>query len=323
MNRETLIVLLLLVGTFVSGTIAATVVQERKSKKVTRVKRPQFTEKDWDGIYFEDLFKEGLVGPRPDKLKPGERGANPNPVAQTDSPTGDNDAAEFAWSKFLTSETIEDEVKLIQKQLALDVTTPVKFKSEYAKAHQSFSVLSLLFGIIREYDGEVRWKRYASEAQISFERAAANSRVGTIQAYESCKRRKGDLEEMVRGGNFEVSEKPPETLDWSVVVYRTPIMKRLQISKDALKLLSANKGEFTDGIDKALHESEIVAALAQTLIRENMEDADDDGYWAFATEMSDAAIQAKRACANQDYEAAAKAINLIDQSCNNCHDEWR
>lgn len=310
--------------TLVSGTFAATVVQERKSKKVNRVKRPQFSKNDWDGIYFENLFDEGLAGARPAKLAP-----NNNALAQTGSdPVGSglennpNDG-QFEWSRFVSASTIEDEVKALQKQLILDVTTPVKFKSDYAKAHQSFAILSMLFGIIREYDGDVRWQRFAADAQISFERAAANSRVGTIQAYESCKRRKGDLEEMVRGGNFATSEKAPESLDWSSVIDRTPIMKRLQESKDALKQSSANEGGFSKDIDSVLHESELVGAMAHALMRENMTDADDEGYLAFAQSMSQAANEVKDACKNQDYQAAAKAINRIDQSCNNCHDEWK
>ena len=184
-------------------------------------------------------------------------------------------------------------------------------------------MLSMLFGIVREYDSEVRWKRFANEAQISFERAAANSRVGTIQAYESCKRRKGDLEEMVRGGNFNASEKAPEELDWSAVIDRSPIMKRLQESKELLKQLSSNEKEFSGGTEKIFHESELIAAMGYALMMENMTDADDDGYLDLSKSMIEAANQTKNAVMNNDYEAASTAINLIDQSCNNCHDEWK
>ena len=231
--------------------------------------------------------------------------------------------ASSQWSGLVSASTIEDEVKTIQSRLAMEVTTPVKFKSEYSKAHQSFSMLSMLFGIIREYDSDVRWKRFANEAQISFERAAANSRVGTIQAFESCKRRKGDLEEMVRGGNFNASEKAPEELDWSAVVDRSPIMKRLQESKELLKQMSANEKEFSDGTEKIFHESELVAAMGYALMKENMTDADDDGYLDLSKAMIEAASQTKAAVLNNDYDAASTAINLIDQSCNNCHDEWK
>jgi hypothetical protein len=180
----------------------------------------------------------------------------------------------------------------------------------------------MVFAIVREYDDEVRWKKFAGEAQASFERAAANSRVGTIQAYESCKRRKGDLEEMVRGGNFASDDKAPETLDWSTVVERSPIMDRLDESRTRLKQLTSSKGEFSKGIDKVTHEAQLVAAIAMVLTRENMTDADDDGYVEYAMAMNKAALEIRDACRNQDYELASRAANTVIQSCDDCHGEW-
>ena len=317
MNRRSFLILSLVTAITASGLMAAVVVQDRKVKKVKRVKRPTFTQRDWDGIYFNDLFAEGLVGQRPsvaDQVAAQAQAEN----------TGEASASgEFAWTNYISGSTIEDEVKALQSQLIKDITTPVKFKSEYNKAHQSFSMLSMLFAIIREYDGDVRWERSADVAQVSFERAAANSRVGTIQAYESCKRRKEDLQELIRGGNFAGQEKAPDELDWSIVVDRTPIMKRLEISNAQLKQLTANEGSFKKEIETIAHESELVAAMAETIIRENMTDAEDDGYVEFAKAMSAAAVSVTKACENEDYDAASNAVNLIGQSCSNCHDEWR
>jgi len=287
---------------FVTGAVAAVVVQ-----------------RDWDGIYFEDLFKEGLVGDRPERMIPGKTKSNPIGGAKNQ----ESNNAEFAWSKHVSASTIEDEVKSIQNQLALDITTPVKFKSEYAKSHQSFSILSMVFGIVREYDGDVRWKKDAAAAQASFQKAAANSRVGTIQAYESCKSRNEDLREMVRGGNFAETEKPADTLDWSAVIDRNPIMHRLEVSRQKLKELTANQGEFNRGIEYVLHESQMVAAMAQALQRQNMPDYDEDGYTDYTKQMGNVATQAAQACKTQDYESASQAINLIGQACSNCHDEWK
>ena len=320
MKHNTIVILALIVATSLSGAMAAVVVQERKTKKVTRVKRPEFTQRDWDGIYFENLFEEGLVGERPGKIAPGNA---PSITADVDVVNNGNSGGSVAWSKYISGETIENEVKSLQATLIKDITSPVKFKSEYKKSHQSFSMLSMLFGVIREYDSDVRWKKYAGVAQASFERAAANARVGTSQAYESCKRRRGDLEELVRGGNFPSSDPAPETLDWSSVVLHSPLMFRLQTSDALLKQMTANKGDFTKSIDKVYHESELVAAMAQTLIRENMYNADDDGYREYAKAMSSAASKVTHACKNQDYEAASAAVNLISQSCDNCHDDWK
>jgi len=63
--------------------------------------------------------------------------------------------------------------------------------------------------------------------------------------------------------------------------------------------------------------------MAQVLMRENMSDAEDDGYSDYARSMSAAATQAAEACKTQNFEEATKAVNLISQSCSNCHDEWK
>ncbi len=316
----------LVLACVVSGALAATAVQERnvnerKVKKVTRVKRPTFAPRDWDGIYFNNLFEEGLEGQRPQPANPSSGSSNTGgpTVAAVETPS---DESGFSWSKNIDRGTIEDEVKSLQKLLAMDVTTPIKFKSEYGKVHHSFAMLSMVFAIVREYDDEVRWKKFAGEAQASFEKAAANSRVGTSQAYESCKRRKGDLEEMVRGGNFASDDKAPEDLDWSSVIERSPIMERLDESRTRLKQLTSSKSEFTKGIQTINHEAQLVAAIAMVLTRENMVDADDDGYVEFAEAMNKAALEIRDACRNQDYELASRAANSVIQSCDNCHGEW-
>ena len=322
MKPDRVIAICLIVLCIVSGAVAASAVQERKTKKVTRVKRPSFTERDWDGVYFENLFEEGLVGDRPQRPIPG-----------TTPSTGEAEAAEqnqvltpadgLEWSSLIQRTTLEDEVKRLQRQLTLDVTTPIKFKTDYAKAHQSYSLLSMLFAIIREYDRDVRWQDFAPTAQVSFEKAAANARVGTSQSYESCRRRLADLTEMVRGGNFPADERTPETLDWSTVVDRSPMMERLQESQDQLKRLTASKGEFARDLATAVHEAELVAAIAAVLTRKGMTDAEDQGYTEFAHSMNESAMKIVEACKNSDFEAASRAVNATRQACDDCHSEWR
>jgi hypothetical protein len=317
-----ILVLGLIVCSLVSTAVAAVVVQERKTKKVQRIKRPNFTQRDWDGVYFEDLFAQGLRGDRPASSMPGTRptpgGSEPTDVADTNSTEG-----QFAWSKVISRATIEDEIKTIQNSLATDITTPVKFKSDYAKINRSFSMLSMLFAIIREYDADVRCKEDGSQAQASFAVAAANSRVGTIQAYNSCKRRRDMLTDLVRGGNFPEDEKPMVDMDWSKVVDRTPLMKRLEESMNQIKTLTSSKGEFSGDSETLLRELEMVSAIGLILNRENMTDADDDGYAEFAVTMQQSAAKGATATKNGDYEGASQAANKIGQSCADCHSEWR
>ena len=324
MKQYQLPLTLILASLVVSGTFAATVIQqERKTKKVRRVQRPKFTQRDWDGVYFENLFEEGLVGDRPEKADPAMMAEstqnNSNAAANADSAN----SSQSGWSEVVGRTTLEDEIKALQLQLATQITTPIKFKTEYGKAHQSFSMLSMMFAIIREYDDEVRWKKFGAAAQASFQKAAANSRVGTTQAFESCRTRKMDLEELVRGGNFASDDPVPDALDWSNVVDHSPIMDRLSESRDRMKEMTSAEGEFKSRIDELMHEAELVAAMSQVLIKENMPYADEDGYVEFAIQMSQHAEKISAACKNQDYEVASKFANAVRQSCDDCHGEYQ
>lgn len=318
MSQRRFILIMTMTLTVVCGTTWAGL-QEKKPKRVQRVKRPVFSKKDWDGIYFENLFEEGLVGNRPDPA--------PIPKPRSDSQSKPVEAihsAGFAWSKLIANDVIEDEIKSAEQALRRDVTTPVEFKSGYAKARQSFSMLSLMFGIIREYDSEdIRWKKYAPSAQATFARTAGTSQVGTEQAFQSAKRNTENLTELIRGGTFETSDQPPEELQWPQVVNRNPMMVRLQAAIDKLKPATANKTEFENNIDQVYHEASIVAAIGQSLIRKNMDEADKESYVAFAKSMSTAATELVAAAKNQNYDRGSKAVNLIEQSCSNCHSEWR
>ena len=234
------------------------------------------------------------------------------------------DLTGFAWGSFIANDVIEDEIKSLEQALRRDVTTPVEFKSGYAKVRQSFSMLSLMFGIVREYDQEdIRWKKYAPSAQVAFERAAGTSRVGTEQAYQSAKRNTEHLTELIRGGSFAATEQPPEVLRWPQVVDRNPMMVRLQAAIDGLKPATANKTEFVKNIDQVYHEASLIAAIGQALIREDMDEADEEDYAALAKSMSLAASELVTAARNQNYENGSKTFNLIEQSCSNCHSEWR
>jgi cytochrome c556 len=325
LTRERFSNVALRVGLILVGTLAHlpafTSGQEQTSKPVPRVQRPTFSKSDWDGIYFENLFEEGLVGERPQTLSPNTAAPAASVVPQSmpasDAITG------AVWNQLISSTTIEDEVKSIQKQLVTEITTPIRFKSDYPKAHRHFSALSMLFAIISQYESAVRWKEDAARAQVAFWRAASNARVGTTQAYESCKSRTELLNELVRGGKFVGEEKAPDDLDWSSVVDRNPLMHRLQESIDRLKASTSSKSEFSKHAAETIHEAELLAAIALVLAQENMTDADDEGYRVYAHSLQKFAQAAAQSAKSNDFDSVSAAINNAAQACDACHGEWR
>ena len=303
--------------------------QDDDPKKVIRAKRPTFEKKDWEGTWFENIFKEGLVGQRPNNFGAMAGNANSNNSSGNNSSgnstnnAGAGTTSGEKWSEIIAASVIEDEIKRIQIALNQQVTTPVKFASGYRRSRESFSMLSMLFQIIREYDADVRFKEDADFAQAAFERAAASSRVGSQQAYQNAKRRRDDLAELVRGSSFPQDEKPDPDTDWSLVVDRNQLMVRLQKSIDKLKPMTANKSEMSSNIEDIFHEANIVAAIGKVLVKDGMEDGEEESYADPSNAMTKAALDVISATKTNDLDLASKSVNLIDQSCTNCHDEWR
>ena len=321
-RRQVFTIALLLSSVCVGGVIAIAFQQEQpRPRKVTRVKRPVFTERDWDGIYFEDLFRDGLVGQRPRKIEAAKSVASQ--ASQAESSQAVAESGNAVWSKLIAGFVIEDEIKRINQQLEQDVTSPAKFKSDYAKVRQSYSMLSLMFAVIREYDGDVRWKEFSPKAQVAFARTAANARVGSQQAYQSAKLRKDELADMIRGGGFDSNEEVSDSLEWPLVIDRGALMARLQVSVDTIRPMLANKSEFANNVETIEHEASLIAVMSDVLTREGMDEADEDDYTIYARNMLSAARDVVEGAKTGNFEIASPGYNTVVQSCSNCHEEWR
>lgn len=321
MARSRHLLILIVLAATLAGTALATAWQqsETRLRKVKRVRRPIFTPRDWEGVYFENLYRDALVGSRPDQVAPVDR-----PLVGVDSePPMAEEGESAGWSALVPGFILEDEIKKLQQLLGEQITSPAKFRSDYGTVRQSLEMLSLLFAVIREYEGEVRWQDEAGLAQATFARSAANARVGTQQAFQSAQRSRDALAALVRGEKFESSEEIPESLEWPRVVDRNSLMIRLEAAVGVLRPAIANEREFSDQQEAIEHQACLIAMIGDVLVKEGMEAADEEDYAIHSLHMRDAARLLAAAARDGRFEAAAAPFNTLSQSCSDCHQEWR
>src|SRR5690606_23492973 len=97
------------------------------------------------------------LGPGVGKKKPMIAASGATPTSSGAEDAGSDEGA-FAWSKLISPETLEDEVKAHKALVDESVNTPGPFKGGSNRdARVQFSTLAVLFAIIAEYDGRVRW----------------------------------------------------------------------------------------------------------------------------------------------------------------------
>lgn len=317
--------------TFSAGIIVALfvpqilfLVQEKPRDPITRAKRPKFEKTE--GVFFNNLFEEALVGERPKNLgsanqpKIVKNGEAPNSGDNSSVPSGGS----YPWSKLIAAGTIEDEVKSIKMNLDKTITTPTKFASGDSKiARVDYSVLAMLFAIVSEYDGEVKWKKYAGGARDAFAKCAANASTSTEQAYQQAKQRKQDLADMLNGGSVSFANSD-EANDWSKICDRTPLMLRMKVAYfNVIKPGTANAGEFKSNKEAIAREAALIATIGEVLTRNGMEDGDDESYASHAKTMTKGALDILEAIKLDSVDQASKAAGVIDQACDKCHEDWK
>ncbi len=291
-----------------------------------RARPPRWSKRDSD-VFFGDA-REKLNGPRPSAGSGGGSSAAPlasgGTPSATDSAPTPSDGGTFAWSNLISSDTIEGEVKALQKEISETVQTPAQFKGGgYKDGRRQFTELAALLGIIAEYDGEVRWKSSASGLRDLVGRAGQNCKVGTDASFNEAKLRKEDIEKLVRGESPQVEKGDPKP-KWDKVAGRPPLMQRLEkCQQQAIGVWTADQGEFKKNAEKLEREAEILAALAELIQREGYEYADDDTYLGYAKQMRDAGKTVAEAARNKNYDGARKASGDISKACSSCHEGYR
>jgi hypothetical protein len=282
--------------------------------------RPPEWSRDVLDTFFEDA-REKLVGPRPN-YGAGADQQNSQDASSSLPTDGDNG---FTWSKLITTETLESEVKRLSQSLSSAVTTPSAFKGGgYKAARRDFSELAVLFAVTAQYGNDARWQDAAAGLRESFSRAGFNCRVGTDESYRAATAGKQDLADLVRGGRPQVAKADAAVADWSKVAARPPLMQRINIAhQERLTKWLADANSFRRNQSDVAHEAQIVALLAEVIHREEFEFWDDETFVGYANELRQAASAVSAAAASNNFEGAREAIGRATKACTDCHDGYR
>ncbi|MGI9516490.1 MAG: hypothetical protein ACR2NP_05570, partial [Pirellulaceae bacterium] len=256
-----------------AGWAVASQIQQRTPERpVTRAQRPVFEQKDWDSIFFEDIFAEGLSGERP--------GFESGPVTEAVVDVGTPSSG--GWAGIIDAAELENEVKRLQVEVSTQITTPVRFKTSHTQISDTFSQLAMLFAVIGQYEDQVRWQDAAVAARYAFSDASAKTRKDDMAAFNAAKQRSETLTEMVRGGKFPDEPEAGDSTaveDWSAVIDRSIIMERLEVSvSELLKEPTSSEDALKADGDVVIHEADMIALMGRVLQQPGMYDADDDDY---------------------------------------------
>lgn len=298
-----------------------------------RAKLPENFDSTGASFVFSRELEDLLSGDRPAVLS--QKATAPAMVASgggmSGGPAGGAPAAAGGgsagggndWS-FISAETIQDEVKKLNLEIAPFAMNIREFKGGgYAVCRRNFTELAMLFEIINESSQDVRWKESSLGARDAFWKTADVCKVGTDQSFAAVKQRSTDLDDMVRGSSPTFSDGDPEAT-WDAIADRPPLMQRLDEGfEKKVKKWVASESEFRSNKAEILHEAEIIAAIGYAMKQEGFDYYDDDDYVGFCDKMHNAALDMVKAVKNDDPALAREAGGAIAAACSDCHGNYR
>jgi cytochrome c556 len=319
------------VGVILAAGLAAGGAHAQRARKPQRAQPPKFTGKEFAGTFFENVASV-LQGQPPSAQAAVAAVANGASAAAPANVPGAPAAASPAgsaaagsgdgWAKLISAATIEDVVKNSKLRLDQLVASPTKFAGGYVDARREFSLQALMFAIIEQYSGEVRWKHSAAVARESLARMAANAKVSSPQAYKEAKQRVLDLEELLNGSSLSGSAS--SEVVWADVIDRVPLMQLLEWAQQQhINTYASSKENFEEHKEELQRYAELVATLGKAAIMEDMPDAADADYRGLAQQMIEQAGQIVLAVQTDNADLARQAAGQVGQACAKCHDGYR
>jgi hypothetical protein len=317
------------IGSAAIGTIAAMLLCGAAAgvAHAVEVRRAKPPTRQWDKTtaraFQDDAFAE-LVGQRPVFAALGAGGGRPAPGTPGPDGGGKPSGGGFKWSSIISEDTLIDEIKDLKKTAAAAVASASEFKGGgYDTAREAFSTVAVAFGVIAEYDQDIRWKKEAEQARDLFARVGFNCKVGTDQSFGESKLRAADLDGLLSGNAPSAKAEREGDFKWNQAAGRPPLMSRLDASDGALGAAIASKADFEKAADRLAHEAEVVAMIGEVIQRPEFEYFDDSTYTGHASAMRDGALKVRDAARKKDYEAARAAVGEVKKSCDACHGDYR
>ncbi|HZZ73106.1 MAG TPA: hypothetical protein VFE24_12700 [Pirellulales bacterium] len=304
------------------------IAQAPADKGPVRARPPKFPKSVVD--LFSVDARDNLQGERPNFQAAGPAGAVATAGTPTTAPGSGGSSASVPtgpqpWSKLISADALESEIKAYKSDLGEDAKTLGGFKSGgIKKVRKMFTEYAALFAVIVEYDGDVKWKSQAVAARENLARCASNCKAATDGQFQETKRTLEDLDTLIGGGTITgPADADPKNV-WPKIAERRFLMQRMENwHQGDLTAWTANAEDFKKNIDKVIREAQLMTVMCEICTKEGYENWNDAKFVEFAKTLQQSCIELGDAAKNKDYDAARKAVGNGAKACANCHSDYR
>lgn len=231
-------------------------------------------------------------------------------------------AASAAWHDLLPLEELQSEIKSIRSNLTKSVSSQGQFNQHFKQLAVDGAELASLAVIASEHPDHFSWKERAHFVR-EFASQINKSAIGLGK--ENFDRSKAAVQRLTSVLDGSV---PPDAGDVAVTqpfhecATRKGLMKRIEKTRDWLKLEVNSESRFKSKSDQIRHEAAIMSALTTVVTQPGYEYTENNDYQSFARSLIEASQEIRHAIDDGSYDKFKSAIDKVNKSCTDCHGSY-
>ena len=226
------------------------------------------------------------------------------------------------WMHLISTDTIRTEVTDTIAELEVELAKDANsFRGgEHRSVRKQFAKLSLLFGIVHNYEKKLTWQEQARQASIHFNATAYTCRTGTLQVRDQAIKSLGLLR------NFVIDNHKTDFRIGGPCISLPNRSLLMNIQEEEIQKITSGIQNPDDLVKKSVglkRSAQLIGSIAQLLSWQGMDDANDKEYVKHAGETVAYAHAFAKAAAISEHKVSATAFSKLKNSCTKCHAEYR
>lgn len=246
------------------------------------------------------------------------------PSASNDKPDKLVDAEvshEEVWSELIDADTLMSAIRGVNNDVGRRSRNVAAFKAGvHLDCRRDMTLMGALFGIVKTYPGDIRWKESAPRLEQLCLHAAQECLQGTDESHAVLIEALTQIFDVFRGQPISDSNVPEEPLTPEF----SPLMKSMeQITERNIPAYVGKQLEFRKRADAAAREAALLSVLSQVIRGEEYDYADDETYQSHADNLRNAAQRLQKAALANEFQESVDSAAAINQACAKCHADYR
>lgn len=230
-------------------------------------------------------------------------------------------AGDIDWSKLISAELLQDEIKQVRNRLTTNLRTLGNYNRNIDSIASDGIVLSTLAMIVQAHSGDINWKEKAPNIRNLSYDIYMNAEGTGRSSFDATEKPFVKVMTLMDGGPAP-KEEVEAVVPFSDIADRSSMMQRIEKAANWLQKDVVSESDMVDKQSDIRREAAVLATLGTIVSLPEYDSAQEEDYKKFIKQLIDNSVAASEATQTDNFEAYQTAISAVHSACGACHQKY-